>query len=111
MPPPRATSSGPIVRSSTGRPRGAKNRLHRPFVEAPHEDFREHGADAIRVCRIEDPTAYLKVIASILPRELVVESAAADLSDEELEAMIANLKAQMLEAAREQPLALISHAS
>jgi hypothetical protein len=51
------------------------------------------------------------VIASILPRELVVESAAADLSDEELEAMIANLKAQMLEAAREQPLARISHAS
>jgi hypothetical protein len=84
---------------------------HRSFVETLHENFRERGADAIRVCRIEDPTAYLKVIASILPRELVVESAAADLSDEELEAMIANLKAQMLEAAREQPLARISHAS
>lgn len=101
---------------SAGRPRGAKNRLHRSFVEALHEDFREHGADAIRVCRMEDPTAYLKVIASILPRELVFENVAtSDLTDDELEAMIANLKAQMLEAVREEPVLLeakaIEHAN
>jgi hypothetical protein len=53
----------------------------------------------------------LKVIASILPRELVLENAPSNLTDDELEAMIANLKAQMLAAREEQPAPLlITHA-
>jgi hypothetical protein len=71
-----------------GRPRGAKNRLHRSFVEALHADFEEHGPAAIRICRTEDPTNYLRVIASILPRELSIETAAVDLTYDELETLI-----------------------
>jgi hypothetical protein len=67
---------------SPGRPKSAKNRLHRSFVDALHADFQEHGAAAIKICRIEDPANYLRIIASILPRELMIEnSTAADLSD------------------------------
>src|SRR5216684_5269285 len=86
------------------RPRGAKNRLHRAFVEALHADFKEHGAAAIRICRMENPTNYLRVIASILPRELTIETAAADLTDDELEAMIQRLKTEMLEPLMPEPL-------
>src|SRR5262249_57301735 len=49
-----------------GRPRGAKNKLHRSFVEALAKDFEEHGEGAIVVCRVEEPTRYLQIIASIL---------------------------------------------
>jgi hypothetical protein len=87
-----------------GRPRGAKNRLHRAFVEALHADFEEHGAAAIRICRMEDPTNYLRVIASILPRELTIETAAADLTDDELETMIQRLRTEMLGPLTPEPL-------
>jgi hypothetical protein len=73
-------------------------------VEALHADFQEHGPAAIRICRMEDPTNYLRVIASILPRELTIENAAADLTDDELDTMIVRLKSEMLEAMNAQPL-------
>jgi len=56
-----------------GRPKGPRNKLGEAFLEALHEDFTEHGAAAIEQTRIEKPDAYLKVIASILPRELEVK--------------------------------------
>jgi hypothetical protein len=85
-----------------GRPRGAKNRLHRAFVEALHADFEEHGPEAIRICRMEDPTNYLRVIASILPGELSIETAAVDLTYDELEALIQ--RTEMLAALTPEPL-------
>jgi hypothetical protein len=85
-----------------GRPRGAKNRLHRAFIDALHDDFQEHGPAAIRICRTEDPTNYLRVIASILPRELTIETAAADLTYDELEVLIQ--RTEMLAAMTPEPL-------
>jgi len=86
-----------------GRPRGAKNKLHRSFIEALQADFDLHGKAAIAIVRVEDPAAYLRVIASILPKELEV----AQVSDVDLEATIAEVKA-LLAAPVEQPL-LIEH--
>jgi hypothetical protein len=93
---------------TVGRPRGAKSLLHSAFTRALLEDFAQHGAHAIAICRVEEPSKYLKIIASILPRELVYENATHDLTDTELEAMITHYRAQMLEAPVEQPL-LIEH--
>jgi hypothetical protein len=78
------------------------------LTKALLEDFAAHGAQAIAVCRVEEPSKYLKIIASILPRELIYENVTADLSDSELEAMITHYRAQILEAPAEQPL-LIEH--
>jgi hypothetical protein len=70
---------------SGGRPLGARNKLQREFLEALATDFEQHGPGVIRIARIEKPVEYLKVIASVLPKELVVEqNILADLSDEEL---------------------------
>ena len=49
---------------SAGRVRGARNKLSMAFVEALAEEFRQHGAEAIRIMRIERPTEFIKVIAS-----------------------------------------------
>jgi hypothetical protein len=43
-------------------------------------------------CRVEDPVQYLKVIASVLPREMVFETALEDVSDEDLDRMIITLR-------------------
>ena len=88
---------------AAGKPRGAKNKLHKSFIEALQADFDVHGKAAIAIVRVEDPAAYLRVIASVLPRELEVSQ----VSDVDLEATIAEVRA-LLAAPVEQPL-LIEH--
>lgn len=55
-----------------GRPKGARNKLGEAFLEAMHADFEQNGVEAIERVRAEKPDQYLKVIASILPKELNV---------------------------------------
>lgn len=66
-----------------GRPKGSRNKLGEAFIEALHADFEEHGVAAIVKCRGEKPEVYLKVIASILPKELKITNES-DLTDEQL---------------------------
>ena len=76
-----------------GRPLGSRNKLQGDFLKALAADFAEHGAGVIKIARIEKPIEYLKVIASVLPKEIVVEQGVlADLSDEELANHIALLQ-------------------
>jgi hypothetical protein len=76
-----------------GRPLGSRNKLQGDFLKALAADFAEHGAGVIRIARIEKPVEYLKIIASVLPRELIVDQGIlADLSDEELADHIAALQ-------------------
>jgi hypothetical protein len=68
-----------------GRPKGSRNKLGEAFLEAMHNDFQQHGVEVIQKVRIEKPDQYLKVIASILPKELNVNVNEMDaLSDDEL---------------------------
>ena len=55
-----------------GRPKGSRNKLGEAFVTALLEDWQDNGAEAIQTVRAEKPDAYLKVIASILPKEHTV---------------------------------------
>ena len=56
-----------------GRPKGSRNRFAEEFFDAFLEDFEEHGAQAIADCRVEDPAVYVRVAASLVPKELVVK--------------------------------------
>ena len=51
-----------------GRPKGSRNKLGEEFLRALYADFVAHGVEAIERTREKKPDAYLKVIASILPR-------------------------------------------
>jgi len=53
-----------------GRPKGARSRLGEAFVDALLADWQENGVQAIIDMRDEKPADYVKVIASILPKEL-----------------------------------------
>src|SRR5215510_6651150 len=86
-----------------GRRPGVRNRLSNAFLEDLLADWREHGANAIRVMRAEDPVSYVRVVAGILPRELIFEDATSGMTVEELDAVLVEIRRQ-LEAPQEAPM-------
>lgn len=80
----------PFQPGNPGRPKGSRNKLGEAFIQAMHEDFLEHGKDVIETVRLEKPDQYLKVVASILPKELNIKTDAFDnITDEQLAAIVA----------------------
>jgi hypothetical protein len=76
-----------------GRAKGSRHKLGEAFLSALHDDFEKHGVEVIEKVRDERPHEYLKVVASILPKELnVTTNAVEELSDDELAAGIAALQ-------------------
>jgi hypothetical protein len=53
-----------------GRPKGARSKLGQQFLEKMLADFEKHGIEVIENVRIKKPDQYLKVVASILPKEI-----------------------------------------
>ena len=105
--------NGQYAKGSSGNLGGNAQRTRhmfgKAFIEALLEDFREWGPQAIARVRTETPTAYLRVCAMLVPKELKLEHSQAvkALSDEELEATIAVLEpmvaAHMQRAAKSLP--------
>lgn len=72
-----------------GRPKGARNKLGEAFLNDFLEDWEENGSTAIQTMREERPHEYVKVAASILPKELNVKVSEFDeLTDEQLDRRI-----------------------
>ena len=72
-----------------GRIKGSRNRLSHALVEALCKEFEEYGAEAIKLARIERPSEFLKIIASIIPKEFeITDSRLKDLNDDELDYLI-----------------------
>ena len=85
--------------ASPGRPKGARNRLQSGFLYALAEDFEKHGADAIKICRIEEPARYVQIVASLMPRELEIEqTATSDLDDQQLDNLITQIRQHLLKS-------------
>jgi len=85
-----------------GRPKGSRHKLSEAFIAALHADFVQHGACAIQRVREERPEQCLKVVASILPKELHVQNTSLeDMSDDELMDIVALLRSQIAKGAGE----------
>jgi hypothetical protein len=56
--------------SRGGRRRGSRDKIETKMLEAIQKDFEEHGEEAIKICRLERPNEYLKLVASLLPKEV-----------------------------------------
>jgi hypothetical protein len=80
-----------------GRRQGARNRISTAFLQALASDFEEHGEEAIKIMRIERPAEYVKVIASVLPKEFEIShsSQLVELDDGELEQFINRLRDEL----------------
>ena len=53
-----------------GRRKGTKHKLSENFIKVLAANFKEHGAAVVDAVRIEKPDVYLKIMASLVPREL-----------------------------------------
>lgn len=53
-----------------GKPKGARTKLGEQFLAALQEDFEANGIEAIQIVRAERPQDYIKVIASLMPKDL-----------------------------------------
>lgn len=73
-----------------GRPKGSRNKLGEAFIAALHDDFTEHGVETIAKVRLERPQDYMRVVASLLPKEFKIETVS-ELTDDQLDARIRQL--------------------
>jgi hypothetical protein len=57
-------------KAGPGRPPGARSKLGEAFLEDLRQAWNEHGAGALQICALEDPGAFCKIIAGLLPRDV-----------------------------------------
>lgn len=53
-----------------GRPTGSRNKFAENFLEAAAAEWEAGGRDAMTKMRVSDPSAYVRTMASILPRDV-----------------------------------------
>lgn len=66
-----------------GRPKGSRSKLGEAFIQALYADFEKHGVAAIVKVRKTKTHEYIKVVASLLPKEITLKDER-ELSDAEL---------------------------
>lgn len=80
-PKPEQDQKGRFVAGNSGnggRPKGARAKLGEAFMEAMRSSFEERGAEAIEAVINDKPDQYLKVIASLMPKQLDLDEETAD---------------------------------
>jgi hypothetical protein len=103
----------------SGRPLGARDTRAR-LTKQMYEDLLAHwneplkpdstrrkGPAALEVCFKQSPDAYLRLVASVLPKEFIFESVTSDLNDEQIDELIAALRQRITET-RTAPTLLIN---
>ena len=87
------------VRNPKGRPKGSRSKFQEEFISDFLADWKQGGVEAIAKVRREQPAAYLKVAATILPKQMDVRvSELAELTEDALDKKIAELSAQFTSA-------------
>lgn len=74
-----------------GRPKGSRSKFAECFLKDFLADWEMAGASAIQICRLEDPAAYLRVAASLIPKELTIKE-----GDSQLDALLEQLNDEQL---------------
>jgi hypothetical protein len=78
-----------------GRPKNARSVVSNKFLNSVMEDYEEFGPAALQKAREDDPMGYIRMVASLLPKEIVVARREnEDMSDDELRREIAALEGE-----------------
>ena len=84
-----------------------RTKLCKRLLEDLFADWQEGGVAAIKMMRIERPAEYVRVMCSILPKEMLFETGSvSELADDELDQMITMLRERALAVRQEQALEL-----
>lgn len=93
-----------------GRPQGARNKLASRVFDDIFAHWSEPAVAGAKLCKgqealetlwREKPGEYLRLTASVLPKEFVFESVTSDLDDEQIDELLAALRERMLEVRTE----------
>lgn len=85
------------VRNPKGRPKGSRNKFAEKFVQDFLADWEKNGTIAIKKARRNDPVSYLRVAASLIPKDFNINHTNEEdltkmlekFDDEELETILA----------------------
>jgi hypothetical protein len=82
-----------------GRRQGARNRISTALLTAFAEDFERFGEETVRITRIERPTEYLRIAASLIPQqlEMAVETRLQEISDDDLDLLLDHARRRLTE--------------
>lgn len=72
-----------------GRPKGSRNKLGEAFIQDVYAKWQERGSEVLTQMIEQEPGGFVRVVAGILPKELVVKDELSEVSDEELAALVA----------------------
>jgi len=87
--PPRSTNMADLNRRASTN----KKVLSARFLEDVYSDWETHGLAVLKIVRRDRPQDYLKVVASLLPRDIqVAQAPLTEMSDEEIVSILANIK-------------------
>ena len=93
--------NGKFAPGYSGNPGGSlettRRSFNKDFLLALATDFKQHGASAIAKVRKEQPAAYMKICALLVPRDMRVEHSGGikAMSDEQIEEAIAAIQAML----------------
>jgi hypothetical protein len=88
-----------------GRPHGARNRLTVRVFEDMLKHWNEpategspltKGMAALEIMMREKPNEYVRAVLSIMPKEIAIESVMSDMSDEQLDEIMAKIRDALL---------------
>lgn len=79
-----------------GRTKGTRNKLTADFIAGLSKAFDEFGEAALRVVATEEPAQFLRVIASLCPKEMeITETKLQALSDDDIDALIIAVRGRL----------------
>ena len=93
--------------TSPGRTRGARNRLTVRVFEDVLSHWNEpagpdasmtKGMAALEIMMKERPNEYVRAVLSILPKEIAIENVTAEMTDEDLDTLMAKIRDALLTA-------------
>src|ERR1700723_3505438 len=75
-----------------GRPKGSRIKLEERFLADLVKDWNEHGAATLAAAREKDPVGYVKVAASLMPKQIQDDSGLEEFNRDELRLAIDALR-------------------
>src|SRR5215831_4699163 len=87
-----------------GRIKGSRNKISEAFLHDLAAEWETSGPAALKIMAREEPGNFVKVVAALLPKEFTIEdNRLAELSDDELEILINELRGRIR-------IAIVEHA-
>lgn len=81
-----------------GRAKGTRNKISESFLKDALAEWEVSGPDALKVMAKDDPAGFVKVFASLMPKEFeITDNRLAEFSDDELDEFANDLRRRIAE--------------